>query len=109
MSDDDSAHRISQARRAIDELIEIVHGEGPWAVQWYRRLLDIRDALAATESPRDVLGTASAMFDALYSGPYNFADFHITRPDQQDRVAANQRFSEIVEELRGTLPGDESR
>jgi hypothetical protein len=109
MNEDDSARRISQARRAIDELIEIVHGEGPWAVQWYRMLLDVRDALAATESPRDALGTASAMFDALYSRPYNFADFYIARPDRQERIAANQRFSEIVDEVREALHGDETQ
>jgi hypothetical protein len=109
MSEDDSARRISQARRATDEVIEIVNGEGPWAAQWYRMLLDIRDALAATGSPRDVLDTASAMFDALYSGPYNFADFYVARPDQQKRIAANRRFSEIVDELREELRRDETQ
>lgn len=110
MSETDSALRVSQAQQAVNELINIVHDEGPRAVQWYRMLLDIRDALAATgQPPQDVLATASAMFDALYSGPYNFADFYIARPDQDERIAANQRFSEIVDALSVALRGDEAQ
>jgi hypothetical protein len=108
MSNDE--RRLSTARQAVNNLIEIVHGEGPWAVQWYRMLLDIRDALAEkSPSPRDALDTATAMFDALYAGPYNFADFYVMREDQAARVAANERLSEIIDTLRAALHGEEEQ
>ncbi|MGH3391357.1 MAG: hypothetical protein ACRDOO_21010 [Actinomadura sp.] len=108
MTNDD--HRLATARQAVNSLIDIVHGEGPWAVQWSRMLLDIRDALAEEGMPSsDVLATVAAMFDALYEGPYNFADFYVMRDDHAARVAANERLSEIVDTLRTTLHGEEGQ
>src|SRR5512139_3687293 len=97
MYEHDGVSRIAEARRAVDELLEIVQGEGRGAAQWYRMLLDLRDALADTSDPPPrVLGTAAAMFDEFYAGPCNFADFYVMRASKQERVAANEHLSTVV-------------
>jgi hypothetical protein len=95
--------RISRARHAVGELIDIVHGEGPGGETWYRMLLDIRDTLSG-ETPH-TLTEAAAQFDALYSAPRNFSEFHIWRTDEPERLAANRRLSEIIDELEDALRG----
>jgi hypothetical protein len=53
MSANGTAERLARARRAVAELIEIVHAEGrPGTEAWYRMLLDIRDTLPdSADSP----------------------------------------------------------
>lgn len=115
MSANGTAERLSVARQAVAELIDIVRAEGrPGTEGWYRMLLDIRDTLAdagdATDSGNSAgaageraLADAAAMFDALYAGPRNFSEFHIWRTDEPERLAANRRLSQLIDELESAL------
>lgn len=104
MSTNGATERISRARQAVGELIDIVYGEGPGTEQWYRMLLDIRDTLAHSELAEErVLADAAAMFDALYAGPRNFSEFYVSRPDEAERLTANRRLSQVVDRLAGAL------
>jgi hypothetical protein len=106
MSAAETGQRVSRARQAVDELIDIVHGEGPGGQAWYLMLLDIRDTLADSARPEEQKLTGAAeMFDALYSGPRNFSEFHVWRTDETERLAANQRLTTIIEELESALRG----
>jgi hypothetical protein len=105
MSANGTAERLSVARQAVSELIDIVRAEGrPGTETWYRMLLDIRDTLAdSTEAGEGALADAAEMFDALYAGPRNFSEFHIWRTDEQERLAANRRLSQLIDELESVL------
>lgn len=106
MSAAETSRRLSRARQAVDELIDIVHGAGPAGQNWYLMLLDIRDALADSGRPEEQsLTVAAGMFDALYSGPRNFSEFHVWRTDEAERLAANQRLSQVIHELESALRG----
>jgi hypothetical protein len=104
MNANGTTERISRARQAVGELIDIVHAEGPGTEQWYRMLLDIRDTLADSErAEAQVLADAASMFDALYAGPRNFSEFHVSRPDEAERLAANSRLSRVIDQLESAL------
>ena len=102
---DEAAERLSRARQAVAELIDIVHAEGrPGTESWYRMLLDIRDTLADSgKADERALGEAANMFAALYAGPRNFSEFHIWRTGEPERLAANRRLSQVIDELDSAL------
>ncbi|HZB31782.1 MAG TPA: hypothetical protein VE465_16615 [Streptosporangiaceae bacterium] len=105
MSADATAERLSRAQLAVTELIDIVHAEGrPGTEAWYRMLLDMRDTLAdSTKTDERALAETATMFDALYAGPRNFSEFHIWRTDEPERLAANRRLTQVVDELESAL------
>ncbi|WP_424892073.1 hypothetical protein [Streptomyces sp. XH2] len=95
--------RRERATAAAAQLAEIVHGEGREHAFSYLTLTDIRDILADPESEAETALTAATQrFDELCK-TRNFSEFYVYIADWEQRVAANKRFKELVNELRSTL------
>jgi hypothetical protein len=96
--------RVDTAREGAVELSGILLAEGRQALVWQQRMRQIAADLTvpdATDGER--LAAARDRFDSLYAGGRNFADFHIWRADQAERIAVNERLSALVQRLRGLL------
>ncbi|KAB2347838.1 hypothetical protein [Actinomadura rudentiformis] len=110
MTEDALADRLASAQQAVHELVEIVHSQGRRTLGWYLMLLDIRDALADTsKSPEEILSTAAAMVDAIYTGPHNFGEFFVIRSDQVEMIVANEHIEELTTRLLEAVHGKGER
>jgi hypothetical protein len=94
--------RIAAARATAEELSEIIRGEGRAGLVWQQRMRQIVDDLSVSDTA-DALAAARERFDSLYAGGRNFADFHLWRTDESQRIAANERLSGLVKRLRELL------
>jgi len=96
--------RVQHAALLAEKLADIVLREDPDNLQWRHKLLDIRDVLVRAEGgPQAALQNAAAMFVGMYKGPRNFSDFYIYRRDEDARIEANNKFTEMTDDLQKTL------
>ena len=96
--------RIVEARQTAEELAEVIRAEGRDGLVWQQRVRQVAADLSApgaTDTER--LAVARERFGSLYAGGRNFADFHIWRTGEAERIAANERLSELVRRLRELL------
>ena len=85
-----------QVKAVAEELAELLRREGGRdALIWRQRLFEIVGAQDAA--------TAKDVFDGMYAGGRNFADFHIWRSDEAERIALNERVSGLTDRLRRLL------
>jgi hypothetical protein len=83
-------------REVAEELADLLRREGGRdALIWQQRLREIAAA--------DDAAAAKDVFDGMYAGGRNFADFHIWRTDEAERIALNERVSELTDRLRRLL------
>jgi hypothetical protein len=107
MTIDHGRARIEDARTIAAELAGLIAGEGRHGLVWQQRLQQVAANLSVTDATDDeVLAAARERFDSMYAGGRNFSDFYLDRDDPAERVAANERFSALVQQLRDLLHGE---
>jgi hypothetical protein len=100
----DKRRRVDTARDVARELSRIILAEGRQGLVWQQRMRQIADDLSVPDATDDErLAAARENFASLYAGGRNFSDFHIWRTDETERIAANQRLSTLVGQLRTLL------
>ncbi|MFE5869206.1 hypothetical protein ACFQ6V_11195, partial [Streptomyces roseifaciens] len=95
--------RRRRAAVVAAQLAEIVHEQGRTYAFYYLTLTDIRDILADPEGEAGAALTEAAQrFDTLRR-TRNFSEFLVYADDWEQRVAANEKVKELVNELRSLL------
>lgn len=94
--------RQQQARQVAGALADLLRQEGGRdGLVWQQRLRQVAHNLSVEDA--SALAVAREDFDSLYAGGRNFADFHIWRTDEAERIALNERVSELTDQLRRLL------
>lgn len=100
----DQRARVDAAHAIAEELSRIIGIEGPSATVWQQRLQQIAHNLSVPDATDDQrLAAAREGFDSLYAGGRNFTDFHLWRTHEAERIAVNERLSQLVARLKELL------
>ncbi|MEU5188642.1 hypothetical protein AB0G83_16060 [Streptomyces klenkii] len=95
--------RRQRATAVATQLAEIVYEQGRTYAFYYLTLMDIRNILAGPEGEAETaLAEAAQRFDGLRR-TRNFSEFYVYADSWEQRVAANEKVKELVNELRFTL------
>ncbi|MEU8550921.1 hypothetical protein AB0C81_28725 [Streptomyces roseoverticillatus] len=97
--------RCERGTALAGQIAEIVYRGGRRYAFPYLILLDIRDILADPETEAETaLAQAVQKFRNLYAAPRDgFSEFYVHDSDPDQMEEENQRFEELVSELRSAL------